>query len=60
MNKLPRKVLDVTRFMASGEIFYLCSWYQDESSKTYYQPSWVRSYILKELLGEHRMIVEFY
>jgi len=57
---LPKKVLDVTRLLPSREVFYLCSWYQDKGTDTHYQPSWVSSYILKDILKEHRLIVEFY
>ena len=63
MNRLPKKVLEMTKCQETGEILYLCSWYQDEpvaDPEIHYLPSWVRSYILASVLQNYDLIKEFY
>lgn len=56
--RLPRKVLSMSQ--QAGEMYYLCSWHQENDSDTHYEPTWVSSYTLSSVLKEHRLIVEFY
>ena len=60
-NRLPKKVIEMTKCRETGEIWYLCTWHQDlDNPDTHFLPNWVRSHILGNVLKEFGLIAEYF